>query len=586
MELTLTSKHELLGSGYFIGVDNENISEQLIINIEPEELLNKWAYIEFQVNEGNKYNTPRIDIVDRQIIYDLPNGLLEKGYVKIQVIFRDDTNFLWKSFEKKFHVSDAINACQNLPEEYPDFITEAQKLLDEVSIDAAKIDEVIETEAARVEAENTRVENENTRIANENNRSNAEQTRSTAEAERISNEETRQSNEVARVNAESQRETKFNTWEGTLGVLDNLSNALKNTASGEVIRVDDVSPVEHNVKVKVQGKNLIPLPYKQYADGTNGEVRKGITVVCENGVIILNGTATEDMGIQLIDKQQIRVKGKYTLSGIANGTEKTYYMQPYINGEYQGPCSMQPVVYEWDGILTRLVLYIKAGTVVENVEIRPQLEEGDTATEYEPYVDPTSVTVTRCGKNLADLSKAVKDDVFVDNGNGTYTLTKQGQSGQRFSNSIPMFIKSGSSITFTFDIVESTTTQHEVTEISAALIHNDGTESAIIVKNGLIRNITKDISQMRFFIHANESDGTYITLKNFQVEIGNTGSDYEAYKATETYTPNADGTLTIASTAPTMTLLTDKDVNIEAEYNQDINKVIKSLQDKINALTK
>ena len=179
MELTLTSKHELLGSDYFIGVDNENISEQLIINIEPEELLDKWAYIEFQVNEGNKYNTPRLDIVDRQIIYDLPNGLLEKGYVKIQAIFRDDTNFLWKSFEKKFHVSNAINACQNLPEEYPDFITEAQKLLDEVSIDAAKIDKVIETEAARVETENIRVSNENTRIANENNRSNAEQTRST-----------------------------------------------------------------------------------------------------------------------------------------------------------------------------------------------------------------------------------------------------------------------------------------------------------------------------------------------------------------------------------------------------------------------
>lgn len=449
MELVLTSKHELLGSGYFIGIDNENISEQLIINIEPEELLNKWAYLEFQVNEDDKYNTPKLDIIDKKITYDLPNGLLKKGYVKVQVIFRDDTNFVWKSFERKFHISDAINACQNLPDEYPDFITEAQKLLDEISVDADKVDQVLATETARVEAENIRVSNENTRIDSENARISAETERSNKEVERKSNEEIRQQNETQRVSAEATRQTKFNTWENTLGVLDNLSNALKNKVSGEVIRVDDVSPVEHNAKVKVSRKNnLLPFPYPL----TNRTVN-GITfTVNTDGTVNVQGTATA-LVVASIFNGNLALNGTYTISGVNGGSGETYYMQPYIDKKAQATITDGSTTYNFNGNLTLMNFYVRSGAAIDTV-LKPQLELGDAATEYTPYIDPTSVVVT------------------VQDGDGI----------------------------------------------------------------------------------------------------------------SKTYTPNADGTLVVASTAPTMTILTDKEVNIEAEYNQDINVVLKNIQDKINAL--
>ena len=62
--------------------------------------------------------------------------------------------------------------------------------------------------------------------------------------------------------------------------LDNYANALKGTASGEVIRVDDVSPLEHELKVMVKNKNLIPQPYNyNNIDYKSGDVyeQNGIT---------------------------------------------------------------------------------------------------------------------------------------------------------------------------------------------------------------------------------------------------------------------------------------------------------------------
>lgn len=42
-----------------------------------------------------------------------------------------------------------------------------------------------------------------------------------------------------------------------LGVNDAFANALKGNASGEIIRIDDISPIEHTVKAKVSSKNLL-----------------------------------------------------------------------------------------------------------------------------------------------------------------------------------------------------------------------------------------------------------------------------------------------------------------------------------------
>lgn len=149
-----------------------------------------------------------------------------------------------------------------------------------------------------------------------------------------------------------------------------------------------------NAVISIGGKNIIPYPYFQYPDGNGEETRYGVAIKYRDGVITLNGTATQDMTVALVKNGNIPVNGVYTLSGCSNG-DTTCYMQPYIDGKYQKSCSDQPVTYSWNGVLTQLSIYIKSGDTMDNVEIRPQLEIGDVATEYEPYKPIQTLTLNR-----------------------------------------------------------------------------------------------------------------------------------------------------------------------------------------------
>lgn len=227
MILTIDKTHELKGNGYLLGVDGENGSEQLIIKVENEALLDKWVYIEFEKDNGEKFTTERLSVVGGQIVYDIPNGLLPQGHVKVQVIFRDADGFVWKSFVRQFAVDKSLNASDNLPIEYPDFIGEAQKLLDEISVESEKVDEVIATEAERAKNEATRQENETARETAEEERKTAETARKTAETER-------QSNEASRVSAEQTRTAQFSAWSNYEGNAPEILANLEAVAEGKL----------------------------------------------------------------------------------------------------------------------------------------------------------------------------------------------------------------------------------------------------------------------------------------------------------------------------------------------------------------
>ena len=76
-----------------------------------------------------------------------------------------------------------------------------------------------------------------------------------------------------------------------------FANALKGSASGEVVALNDVSPIEHELGVSVRSKNLLPYPYK---DTT--KTMFGITFTDNgDGSITANGTATATAFFQLWD---------------------------------------------------------------------------------------------------------------------------------------------------------------------------------------------------------------------------------------------------------------------------------------------
>lgn len=84
---------------------------------------------------------------------------------------------------------------------------------------------------------------------------------------------------------------------------------------------------------------------------------------------------------------------------------------------------------------------------------------------------------------------------------------------------------------------------------------------------------------------SNNDKTGWVDIKNFQVEIGTTATEYEPYQETE-YTANADGTVeNVKSISPIMNISTDTaGVIITAECFKDAQKEIESLTTAI-ALT-
>lgn len=204
-----------------------------------------------------------------------------------------------------------------------------------------------------------------------------------------------------------------------------FSNALKGSKSGGAFLIDDVSPVTHEmgvkissdtvedlttVKVRKQGKNLIPFPYQGLKFGTS--TYNGIDfTVYEDGSILINGTATGNTIRYLYSNATdlLGLKSGITISGSKNASDDTqqgnvYFVCNYYNSTgtmEQGliastaSSNKKTITDAWKGL--GIYINVPNGKTVNNLLIKPQLEIGATATEYEPYITPTEYIPTADG---------------------------------------------------------------------------------------------------------------------------------------------------------------------------------------------
>lgn len=380
--------------------------------------------------------------------------------------------------------------------------------------------------------------------------------------------------------------------------VDSLANAIKGTVSGAIVRADDVSPVEHTMGVRAQSKNMIPYPYYY-----GNETKQGVEMtVSEDGTITFNGVATGDASFRLIQNKPIPVCGKYTVSGCDGGSIDTYYLQPFVNGFGVSALHDGSKTYEWDGELTSLVLFFKSGTVFENKQFKIQLERGSTATEYTPYVDPASVTVTRCGKNFwhsrgVTFPRTVSG-VTVDYDADTQIYTFNGTStspGDIYT--VPngdniMHIGAGETWTLRVEVMGGTVDGVATSAGKISPLVNNTEYNNTIHANAESLYVTKqytesaDITKMYFYVYASG-----VVFDNFKVRVQFEQNDrptsFELFKELTPHTPTTDGTvLGVTSLSPTMTLSVDTDgALVECEYNRDTNAVITDLYEKIAALS-
>lgn len=265
---------------------------------------------------------------------------------------------------------------------------------------------------AIADAEQQRVENESQRQAAETNRAEtfARDIQAATEAtERAKTAATEAENASDLANAAS---VKANNAADTMNTT--FSNALKGAASGEQITVDDVSPIEHSVDVKISRINLIPFPYSYSTQEINGVN----FTVNDNGTITVSGTATANTIFQLYRQNAVIPKGFekgkiYTLSGV-NDVANLALNANYV---YQGSSHRAWLksgnltdVFPDDAVGLYIYMRVDNGKTV-NGTIAPQIEMGDVATEYKKYVgDLSKVTLSRYGSDENDNFESYAPD--------------------------------------------------------------------------------------------------------------------------------------------------------------------------------
>lgn len=352
---------------------------------------------------------------------------------------------------------------------------------------------------------------------------------------------------------------KGDTGEVTLEYANNtFASAIKNSVSGEILKLSDVSSIEHNLKIQLKNskekENLITYPYNNLPTEKNG-----ITVTDNgDGSITLNGTATVFTYIHL--DGFIIESGRYTTSFLSERISGLTFYSGFSGVEtndYAGNVWADTETFFTISVKCRcsFQLHIEGGTVLENVTVYPRVER--------EIVDFSGVTVSRYGKNLFDGGLITGCWLY---------------SNSAFSKSTN-YICSKNKIRIVPNTAFIVSVNSAIGKCDGVLLYDVNEEyigkAAISFSGQNVRFTTPNDA-----VYANINIyGENINVEDVefvQLEVGTTATEYEPYKESQIVIANADGTVAgITSASPNMTVVTDvENVIVNLTYNVDTKTYI------------
>lgn len=376
--------------------------------------------------------------------------------------------------------------------------------------------------------------------------------------------------------------------------VDSLANAVKGNLTGAVVRADDVSPVEHNPAVKVHGKNLCSMNAfdsmsQNGAANTYDASTHTITMGADTALSNFTGRYCRPLG------SNFKVGVVYTISFEVRGTSGKIVACGWDTGRINITLTNSFERYyvtkratRADEVVSFYSISTEKGGLANGEYMQfdnVQIEESETMTDFVEYIEPSTVLVSRCGKNLLPNNSGSytlngitftknSDDSIKVSGTATETTTNifshtaKVVNGQRY---ILSGCPAGGSTGKTYvlrcfnSLGDETVRDDEGNGIEFTFQNARGTYNFAIVvfKGASINAIFRPM--LRF---ADVEDGTF-----------------EAYNGAD-FTPSSNGTVEgITSLSPIMNLLTDTEgIIIDCEYNKDTNKVIQKLMNAIIAL--
>ena len=370
--------------------------------------------------------------------------------------------------------------------------------------------------------------------------------------------------------------------------------SLKAEKNGEALRISDACEWEQTADVSIASKNLIPYPYTNTTTTYNGVTY----TVGTDGSITVNGTVGSNIDFSYFIFVQgfPLITGKYyTLSGCPQnslgGKANLSIVNPSngvtIDGSFDTGSGVSfKLTTELTNGYACMITIKGAGTTVENLVFKPQLELGTQATAYTPHVsDISSVSVKKYGKNLipylyVSSTKTVNGLTFTDNGNGSITVNGTPTGFADFTLAfVP--VKPGQTYTLFKNQTGANNISFVITEY-----FNQSTQKAHTSdssQNTYTFTTSENTNKLSVAIKRTKDDTACTGTFKPQLELGNAATDYELYKAPVTYTPDSDGKVSgVTLGSDTATLTTDTGgVIINAKYKKDITKAFEELETKL-----
>lgn len=316
-----------------------------------------------------------------------------------------------------------------------------------------------------------------------------------------------------------------------------VANALKGNKSGNPLVLSDVSPLPHEIKVKLGEVFVKEEPYDTFVK--NGEGPTFDTDIAESGFYVFESVFYSDSDA---------------------GEDRTYLTLEggkYIDSYYWSdePFAVGDAVY---------------------VEVN-----GNHYTLYFTSVS-RGTTVQKYGKNLCGRSSITSKDHAI----GQIDVTD---------------VKAHGTYTLSADVTVFADDEKLNRFARITVYYTDGTSKKIdgkavdaeSIRDGKPRKFTVSIDTgsekeiKRFGISPiNYSGGGSVNnarADNIQLELSETATEYEPYRNPEPLTAT-DGTLSIAGNGESMTLIAEDGVTMEAEYNVDTKKYIDKKFAELQAL--
>lgn len=365
-------------------------------------------------------------------------------------------------------------------------------------------------------------------------------------------------------------------------IRNSYANAIKGNVKGEIVRVDDVSPLEHDVSVKVHGKNYLNTSVMTTTESSSdtvyiSEVGEGYIVVTTTDSYEGNGYCQSFKTLQELCPGLVAGK-TYTINATtepAAWIKAIFFKDTSVFWYYGTSLTMT------EELLSSYVIFYGLNAAkgqetgackISNI----QIEDGEIATAYESYIDPSTTTIKVSGKNLFSVAEGTTGGVTLSKMGDYYVLNGTCTASSNFVTRLG-YLPLGN---YT---LSANNPSHNNIDLNLCDIYSADTQQAISARDNVSYsvstvNITKEAIDWlcRIRVQNDKVYSNYVIKP--QLELSDTATKYEAHKSPKTYTPATDGTVNeCKSVNPTMTLYSNTDgITIEAEYNRDTTKMFES----------